>query len=91
MSLGETDKRVWANICALMKSNLNLRIIIYAHEVPRETRSIIPFRLFEKSLKEKFLCYCDYDVDIKKSISNRIFVTRENIFEDISNSLVLKQ
>ena len=86
MSLGETDKLWWQQICNLLKQKQNLHVIIHSIDTP--SNRLIPRKkiTFSKKLKEKLLSYADFtDGENDSQLLKRIHVTGENIFAEIKN------
>ena len=88
MSLGDTDKYWWENICRLLRGNSSLRVILHCYNAPKN--ELLPFeiRRFEDKQRDRLLSFGNDEKEQTASLRERIHVTGENIFSDLENIAV---
>ncbi len=85
MSIGETDKLWWQRICNWLAKNEMHHLIIYSYDMPIKGAIPLRFLLHEKTCKNKFLEYGEFEYAQKSKIESQIHITNVNIFEDVKN------
>ena len=85
MSLGDTDKFWWENICHLLKQNSGLRVILHCYNAPKNELLRFDIKRFENEQCNKLLSLGNVEKERRVSLRNRIHVTGANIFEGLAN------
>lgn len=85
MSLGDTDKFWWENICHLLNQKKELRVILHCHEAPHNELFRGAFKRFEVAQCDKLLRLGNVEIERRDSFLERIHVTGGNIFKDLKN------
>nr|WP_326214440.1 AbiH family protein [uncultured Oscillibacter sp.] len=85
MSIGETDNLWWDRICAWLDSSNMHHLILQKHKPPRKGVISTEYQVFEREQRKEFTRHSTLNQAKKSSIENRIHITGENIFADISN------
>ncbi len=88
MSLGDTDKYWWGNICRLLRANSSLRVILHCYNAPKN--ELLPFeiRRFEDKQRDRLLSFVNDEKERTASLRERIHITGANIFRDLENIAV---
>ena len=84
MSIGETDKLWWQRICKWLSGNPDRHLIVQKHGFP--TKSVIPtnYQIAERKARREITNHSNLDQSQRNSIENRIHITGDNIFSNIS-------
>lgn len=85
MSLGETDKLWWKNICQLLTQNGGVRVILHCHGMPENELFRMAIKRFEDKQRDKFFELGDISKEQRNSLQSRVHVTGSNIFKDLAN------
>ena len=86
MSLGETDRRWWECILNWMNNNKKAILIYYSKSVPQIGISPEKYRRFLRKYREDFVNhYSELSDEEKNAIKTRMFISRRNIFQRLSN------
>lgn len=91
MSLGETDTLWWNRICKWLSANGDRHLIIQNYAMLNRGVYPIKYQLAEKQKKKELLSFSNFDDNTKNALMQRIHITGENIFSDISNVAKEKQ
>ena len=85
MSLGQTDKIWWEQICQLLKNRPRLRVIIHSIDMP--DGRLIPRRrvTHENTHKDRLFAYAPAELEVDEDVLERVYVTGFNIFESLTN------
>lgn len=85
MSLGDTDKLWWKNICRLLTQNGELRVIIHCFEAPENELLRTAIKRFEDRQREKLFDLGDISKEQRVKLAGRVHITGANIFKDLNN------
>lgn len=85
MAIGETDAIWWERICDVLNRKINSILIIHAFDAPPDSLIRRHYRVFERRRKYDVLKYAQVDENTKMRMSQKVFVTGENIFSDFSS------
>lgn len=85
MSLGKTDAFWWKKIIQLMEEKRHIRLIIHSYDTVEKSATLRLKRKYEREKKEEFLNYRKAWGEVDRDVFNRIYITRDNIFENLKN------
>ena len=81
MSIGKTDAKWWKQIAQWLSAHSSHQLVILKYEKDYNERFPFSQRRFTEPLLQRFLSYSDLSAEIKKRISNQIYIgINHNIF-----------
>jgi hypothetical protein len=85
MSIGPTDGIWWERICDWLVQDSKHKLIIFEYGLPNEDALPVKYLIAVDNIKEKILQYSKNSAEKNYELAERIYVTGENVFDEIKN------
>ena len=91
MSLGETDKFWWDNLCKLLIRKGTLRVVLHSYGAPEDELLRYAIKRYEVTQRNKLFDFGNVSHEQKNSIQGRVHITGANIFHALKDFAEQKQ
>lgn len=91
MSLGETDKRWWQSIISILEEYEDKSLFIHYYDNQKKPFFNNRRNPSDESIRDKFLSYSKCEQSTKEKLKKRIVIIRENIFEELKDTIIYRK